>query len=209
MVKVISVKTVRGKVWIELDNGRRYQFRQSDMAGFPLYEGMEIDEASLERRILICQYPDALNAAVAMLARRACSRKEIRDKLLARGWSDETAGMVLTKLDQQNLLDDQDFSNQWTRYRTSGNYGENRIYRELRHKGIDEETARAALDSVSEDDQLRAACRLAEKGAGRRKPDEDIRKTRNRVLQSLLRRGYSWEIARAACDKVFSDADDD
>lgn len=209
MVKVSSLNTVRGKICIELDNGRRYYLKKSDLVGFPLCEDMEIDEASFERRILLCQYPDALNAAVAMLARRACSRKEIRDKLLARGWCDETADMVLAKLDQQNLLNDQDFSNQWTRYRTAGNYGENRIYRELRHKGIDEETARAAIGSVHEDDQILAASRLAEKAVSRRKPDEDICRTRNRVIQALVRRGFSWDIARAACEQVFRSEDDD
>ena len=209
MVKISSMNTVRGKVCIELDNGRRYFLKHSDMVNFRLYEDMEIDETSFERQVLICQYPDALNAAVAMLARRACSRKEIRDKLLSRGWCDETADMVLVKLDQHNLLNDQDFSNQWTRYRTAGNYGKNRIYMELRRKGIDEETARAALGSIQEDDQIEAASRLAMKAASRHKPDENIRRTRNRVIQSLVRRGFSWDIARAACEKVLHTADDD
>ena len=85
MVRVSSITTVRGGVVIELDDGRRYKIRHSDLAGFPVYENMEMEDSSFEKKILLCQYPEALNAAVAMLARRACSRREIRDKLLSRG----------------------------------------------------------------------------------------------------------------------------
>ena len=208
MVKVVSLKTVRGKVTVELDNGRRYHLKPADLVGFPLSENDEIDEAVFERKVLLSQYPEALNTAVAMLARRACSRKEIRDKLLSRGWCEETADMVLTKLDQKNLLDDRDFSEQWTRYRSSGRYGTNRIYRELRFKGVDEETARAAVGSLDEEDQLNAAADFAARSAARCKPGEDIRKSRNRVMQALVRRGFSWEIARAACSRVFEPDDD-
>ncbi len=75
MVKVSSVTTVRGRVVIELDDGRRYKIRHSDLAVFPVYENMEMEDSAFEKKILLCQYPEALNTAVAMLARRACSRR--------------------------------------------------------------------------------------------------------------------------------------
>ena len=154
MVKVISVTTTGGRVIIELDDGRRYKIRHSDLAVFPVFENMEMEDTAFEQKILLCQYPEALNAAVAMLARRACSRREIRNKLLSRGWCRETVDMVFAKLDQQNLLDDRDFSRQWTHYRASSNYGPDRIYRELRSKGIDEETALESISSICPEDQL-------------------------------------------------------
>ncbi len=209
MVRVSSITTVRGRVVIELDDGRRYKIRHSDLAGFPVYENMEMEDSSFEKKILLCQYPEALNAAVAMLARRACSRREIRDKLLSRGWCQETVDMVFAKLDQQNLLDDRDFSDQWTRYRASGNYGTGRIYRELRSKGIDEETALESIGSISEEDQLEAASVLAVKAASRSRPGEDIFRVRNRILHALIRRGFSWEIARAACDRAIRPCDEE
>ena len=209
MVKVSSVTTVRGRVVIELDDGRRYKIRHSDLAVFPVYENMEMEDSAFEKKILLCQYPEALNTAVAMLARRACSRREIRDKLLSRGWCRETVDMVFAKLDQQNLLDDRDFSDQWTRYRASSNYGTGRIYRELRSKGIDEETALESIESIRQEDQLDSASALAVKAASRRKPGEDIFRVRNRVLQALIRRGFSWEIARAACDRALSSCEEE
>ncbi len=209
MVKVISVTTTRGRVIIELDDGRRYKIRHSDLAVFPVFENMEMEDTAFEQKILLCQYPEALNAAVAMLARRACSRREIRNKLLSRGWCRETVDMVFAKLDQQNLLDDRDFSRQWTHYRASFNYGPDRIYWELRSKGIDEETALESISSICPEDQLDNASALAVKAASRRKPGEDIFRVRNRVLQALIRRGFSWDIAKTACDRAFSHIEED
>ena len=44
MVKVVSMKTVRGNVTVELDNGRRYHLKSSDLVGFPISEDTEIDD---------------------------------------------------------------------------------------------------------------------------------------------------------------------
>ena len=117
--------------------------------------------------------------------------------------------MVLAKLDQQNLLDDRDFSDQWTRYRASSNYGTGRIYRELRSKGIDEETALESIGSISSEEQLESASRIAMKAASRSKPGEDLFRIRNRALQALIRRGFSWDIAKTACDRAFSHIEED
>ena len=77
-------------------------------------------------------------------------------------------------------------------------YGPRRIYQELRHKGVSEEDARVALESIDEEDTLSQAFSLAEKAVSRVRPGEDIRKAENRIMNSLVRRGFSWDIARQA-----------
>ncbi len=78
---------------------------------------------------------------------------------------------------------------------------------ELRYKGIDGETAEAVLESIPEDQQEENALALARKALGRAKAGEDPRKTRQRVIDSLLRRGYGWEAARRACDRAMEEAE--
>ena len=56
-----------------------------------------------------------------------------------------------------------------------------------------------AFDSVNEEDGLDKAEALARKAWMRRKPDEDLRKSRQKVIGMLVRKGYSWDTARAAC----------
>ena len=70
--------------------------------------------------------------------------------------------------------------------------------------GVDEDTAREAVSSVDEEDQSAAALDLARKGVRKMKPGEDPRKARQRVLRSLVQRGFDWDVAKEACDRAFS-----
>ncbi len=205
MAYICSLTDMKGKVRIELDNGLKYVLKKKDLPDAPLHENDEVDEKEFHHFVLIHQYPDALNTAVAMLARRACSRKEIADKLASRGFCDEVTALVLYKLEKERLLNDQDFSDQWTRYRSGSHYGPNRIYRELRMKGIDEDTAREALSSIDKNDTSQKALDLALKTCRKSSPGEDPRKIRQRVLRSLVSRGFDWDTAREACDKAMGE----
>ena len=76
---------------------------------------------------------------------------------------------------------------------------------ELRHKGISEETAEEALAGLSEEKELEAAVILARKAWSKIKPGEDPRKSRQKVISSLVRKGYDWDIARQASDTAESE----
>ena len=204
MDRVSALKKTGNKVRVEFVSGRVYLIRRTDLLDYPLHENDEVDEKAFHQFVLLHQYPDALNTAVAMLARRACSRKEISDRLSAHGCCEEVSDLVLFKLEKEKLLNDQDFSEQWTRYRAGGNYGPAKIYRELRIKGVDEETARDAVSAIDEEDQAQKALELAMKGFRKMKPGEDPRKVRQRVLRALVSRGFDWDIARDACDQAFN-----
>ncbi len=208
MDRVSALNVSGNKVRVTFESGRVYTLRKKDLLDFPLRENDPVDEKAFHQFVLLHQYPDALNAAVEMLARRACSRKEIADKLAARGCCEEVSSLVLYKLEKENLLNDQDFSEQWTRYRSGGNYGPAKIYRELRMKGVDEETAREAVSSVDDEGQAQRAFDLACKAARKCKPGEDPRKSRQRVLRALVSRGFDWDVAREAVGKAFSSDDE-
>ena len=60
------------------------------------------------------------------------------------------------------------------------------------------------LEAINEDDQLSAAVALAEKAAARIKPGEDPRKSASRIHAMLARRGFSWDIAKAATQQVLN-----
>ena len=205
MERVHSVINRGIKTRIELENGSVYALKKNVLSEFPVAEDSEIDEEQFLQFVRLHQYPEALNTAVSMLARRACSRKEIEDRLRRNDFCDDVIELVMYKLEKENLLNDQDFSSQWTRYRSSGHYGPNRIYRELRMKGVDEETAREAVDEIDDGDRLRMAVDLALKGFRKARPGEDPRKVQQRVLRTLVQRGFDWDTARSACSHALSE----
>jgi regulatory protein len=71
-------------------------------------------------------------------------------------------------------------------------------------KGIDEETASGILDRISDEEQLQHAVDFAEKKIRSMQDSRDDRKLKHNVITSLVRRGYSWEIASKAFDEAFS-----
>ncbi len=205
MASIQSITVCGTKYRITLHDGRSFILKADDMSEFPWQEGTDADDELFMQFIRIHQYPEGLNTAVSMLSRRACSIKEITDRLKRRGICDDVSELVIYKLEKENLLNDRDFSAQWTRYRSGCHYGPARIYRELRMKGIDEETAREAISDMNDDDQMQQAVILAAKGFRKAKPDEDQRKVFQRVLRMLIQRGFDWEIAKNACDRVMSE----
>ena len=69
-------------------------------------------------------------------------------------------------------------------------------------KGVPEEMIDAAFALLDPEEEADAAVRLARKAWNRIRPGEDIRKARQKVIASLVRKGYGWEEARAAAEKA-------
>ena len=203
---ILSVETVRGKTKISFESGWQVWLRRDDIPDFPLKEGTAVDRECFLKHIRLHQYPAALDRAVRMLAGRPCSRKEIERRLKLARFDADVTELVLYKLEKENLLDDRDFAEQWVQSR-SRKYGSARIHRELRMKGIDEETASGILDRISDEEQLLHAVDFAEKKIRSMQDSRDDRKLKHNVITSLVRRGYSWEIALKAFDEAFSRRD--
>ena len=196
-----SVETVRGKVRITFESGWTVWLNRNEQPGFSLSEGTVVDKDIFEKYILLHQYPSALDRAVRMLSERACSKKEIEKRLLSARYDREVIELVLYKLEKEKLLDDLDFAEQWVQSR-SKKYGSSRIYRELRIKGVDADTAESVIDSISDEEQTEHAVMLAEKKIRSLRNTCDSAKLKQRVVASLIRRGYTWEIASKAYEKA-------
>ncbi|MER2236206.1 MAG: regulatory protein RecX, partial [Candidatus Limivicinus sp.] len=177
---------------------------RSDLLESGWREGASVDREDFERFVSLRQYPRALNQAVAMLARRPCSKGEISQNLRRHRYADDVIGLVICKLEKENLLNDQEFSELWIQQR-SRKYGSRRIRQELRTKGVPESTAEEALSSLSEEEMLESATVLAAKAWSKAKPGEDLRKTRQRIIASLVRKGFDWDLAKQASDTAESE----
>ena len=201
MVTIREIRRDRRYSMLVLESGEQYRFRTEDLAGTGLCEGAVLEEQEFHKWIRLLQYPRAINIAVAMLARRPCSKGEIENRLLRAGVIPEITELVIYKLEKEKLLDDEAFCEQWIRYRKEQRYGPVRIRQELRIKGLPSQLIDSVLERTEEpDEEENNALTLARKAWTRIKPGEDLRKSRQKVIVSLVRKGYSWEAARTASD---------
>ena len=207
MVTIREIKRIRSMCCMILDSGEQYWLRQDDFAGTGFLEGSTYDTEIFLQTVRICQYPHALNHAVSMLARRPCSKKEIADRLIRIRYSEEVAGLVVFKLEKEKLLNDEEFCDQWIHSRLTRHLGLSAIKRELKLKGIPEEMIYAAFNRLDPDEEQDNALILARKAWKRVGYGEDVRLKRQKVIASLVRKGYDWDTARSACETAEQEAE--
>jgi regulatory protein len=150
--------------------------------------GPDADPERVARKILLDQ-----------LTGRARTRKELADKLAAKGVPAEIATRLLDRFEEVGLVDDGAFARTWVSQRQSAVGGgkglaPRALAQELRRKGIDDETAREALDEVDPDAEEESARALVRRKLGSLTRFDDTTATR-RLVGMLARKGYSSGLA--------------
>jgi regulatory protein len=135
------------------------------------------------------------------------TRAQLEADLAARAVPAEVAARVLDRFTEVGLVDDTAFAESWVRSRHAGRGLSRRALRhELRQKGVDDETARAAVDEIGPDDEEAAAAALvARRLASTRGLPPEVR-TR-RLAGMLARKGYPSSLAmRVVRDALSGDS---
>jgi regulatory protein len=143
----------------------------------------EPDPAAVARSIVLRQ-----------LTSSAKSRQQLARKLAERNIPEDVAEAVLDRFQEVRLIDDAEFADMWVRSRSqSRKLAKGALRRELSDKGIDAETAAAALEQVSDADEEAAARLLVER---KLRPGADLSdraerdKVTRRLASMLARKGY-------------------
>jgi regulatory protein len=133
-----------------------------------------------------------------LLTVRARTRAELAEQLTKRGYPDDVSALVLDRLTDVGLVDDEDFAEQWVRSRrVNAGKGKRALASELRTKGVDDEVIAAALADIDADaERSRAEQLVADKLRRERLTDEtDDVKIVRRLVGMLARRGYGQSMA--------------
>jgi regulatory protein len=142
-------------------------------------------------------YRDAMSRAGALLARRAHSRKELKDKL--NGLDQDLAGRVLDRLSTLGLLDDEAFATDWVRA-NKDRKGAEALRAGLAARGVDIDIADRVLEKVAAGEQDRAdliASRYLPRVIERPLPAQAAA-----LLRTLMGRGFSLDVAQQAVRSV-------
>ena len=86
------------------------------------------------------------NKALDLLSRREHSSKEIREKLLLRFDDNIIINSVITKLEENNLINDTRFAEAYVSSRKRKGFGPKKISFELLSKGVSESVANRIID---------------------------------------------------------------
>jgi regulatory protein len=144
--------------------------------------------------------PSAWNAALALLALRGRTVREVRGALRRRGYAADEIAETIGRLTDARYLDDAGFARNWVAARAQRNgIGPIRLTRELRAKGIADAEIAAALDALADEWDPAAAADAAARRKARSLAGLPPEVARRRLAGHLERRGFSPEIIVAMC----------
>ena len=199
-LKISGVKRIHGRAVLTLSNGEALSMPRAMLRERPYKSGMPFDRAAFDVFIREHSYAFALEKAVALLASRARTEKEIVDALQKNAYPEVTIARVMARLHEAGYINDADFAAQWAAARTSKGMGMRRIRMELRQKGVDQTQIDQTLTEVDEDEWLSGALKAAQKAA--RGKDLSSPADRQKIIAALARRGYDFSIARKALNAL-------
>jgi regulatory protein len=140
------------------------------------------------------------------LAMSPKSRKQLRDKLRQRNCPDDVAEAVLDRMAELGLVDDEAYAGMLVRSQQAGRgLAKRALARELRTKGVDDETARATLEAIDPDAERDQAERLVAKRLKAMHGLEPLVQTR-RLAGMLARKGYPADLAMTVIRAAIADA---
>ncbi len=131
------------------------------------------------------------------------SRKELRDKLLQKGESEDAADFSVAWLTDHGFLNDESYAAAVARHYAAKGYGAGRVRAELSRRGIAREQWDDALLKMPESD-----AKLEQFISARLKDPED-RDAVRKVSAALFRRGYDWEEIRTALRRYTDNIEED
>ncbi len=170
--------------------------------------GEELDTDRVKALVAKDEVGRATGSALNLLARRPRSSQEVRSRLKQNGFAEPAIEEALQRLEGWNYVDDADFARYWVENREANRpRGRRLLEQELRHKGVDREVARSAIDAA-EPDEFAAALELAN-GKLRSYSGLDPQVARRRLAGFLGRRGYGFDVIGPVLQRVFGEAEGD
>lgn len=163
---------------------------------YRLKTGVEISE----REIIEIQYDEesssCLNYAMSSLAKSAKTEKEIKRKLLEKGYLLEICESVILKLKEYGFLNDESYAERYCNGNI-GQKGKRLIKAELKNKGVSESIAEEVTSAI--DNELETAIKIAEKYV--KNKDKDV-KTLAKCYKYLISKGFSYDDSKSAAEAV-------
>jgi regulatory protein len=196
------------RIAVDLDGSFAFALPATLVADERIDVGDVLDGERVSALLAADQASRATEAALVFLGYRPRSEKEVRDRLRRGGYEQDAIEHAIARLHEWRYLDDADFARRWVENRTAHRpRGKRLLQQELRHKGIDSETARDAIDDADLD-ETSAAEALARRRLLTYAGDEPGA-IRRRLGAYLARRGYGYDVIRTALDRALGEAEDE
>jgi len=176
----------RGSYTAAAEDGSSFSIPSALFSSLHLIRGQELSEAEFLRLKRDVSSISCREKALALIARREHGCRELRLKLIQKGFDKETAQEVTDRLSEKGLLDDVRFAYQFILSRQRRNpEGLPLIRMRLKEKGVSSEEIEKAISQYLDDDMYQDDIRRAIEKLSRRSD------SRESLMMKLRKKGFS------------------
>jgi regulatory protein len=204
IVKLTHSEKAQDTYYAEFEDGSAFKVTVALIADHSLFTGRELSAEEYEALKAGAASAAAKSRALRILGKRSMSRREISDRLVRKGETEETAEETADWLERIGAVNDAEFAALIVRHYAHRGYGTARIRDELYRRGIPRELWEDAL-SLQPDSDASAYAFLSAKLAGKTLDRAELKK----ATDALYRRGFSWDEIKSAVDRYKGGLDED
>lgn len=165
--------------------------------------GTEIDPEKLAEIQAESESMRALDKALNFISRSQKTKKQVKEYLEKKGYLSSVIDVVLDKMSAYKFVNDQNYAKDYAK-EASKDKGKRLIALELSKKGVSPSDMQEALENI--EDESAAAARVAEKYLRNK---EKTKENALKCYKYLLSKGFSYDTAKSATDKIISYEDED
>ena len=192
-----------GRYWVTFEDGTRLGLYRQPVEDFGLYTGMELEEDRYEALRSAAGQMSAKMRSVRIVSASAVSKRDLQERLVRKGESEEDAAQAVAWMEDLHLIDDRNTAEQVVHSCISKGYGLARAKQALYEKRIPKEYWDEALEDYPDQlDRIESFLR------SRLDDDSDERDVK-RAIDALIRRGHSYGSIRKVLNELCFDAEED
>lgn len=189
----------QNRVSVFIDGKFAFGLDKSDCTFMGLKIGTELTQERYDYIIDNAVYAKAYQKADRYIGFKMRTEKEVRNKLIEEGYSDEITERVIASMVKYKYIDDLSYAIMYAKdCRKLKKWGPERIKAELYKKGISTEYIDNALNESDTDDTTEIIETLLEKRI--RNTPIDL-KEKQKHINFLLRRGFKYDDIKAVIEK--------
>lgn len=160
---------------------------------FRIKKGDEYNSEELKNLIELNEKSEALNKAANYLSKALKTKRQVKDYLLKKGYSEEIVWYCIDKLKEYEYIDDAEYSKRYIES-TAKTQGKRMLEYKLMMKGVKKQDIDTAMDSCEINTKENAKAIAIKYLKNKEKTKENLAK----AFRYILGRGFSYEDANYA-----------
>ena len=196
-IESVAAKPDRaGRYLIRFENETTMRLYRQTVEDFGLYAGLELTDRQLDALRSAAGQMSAKMRAVRIVSASSVSKRDLQERLVHKGESEEQAAQAVAWMEEMNLLDDRQTAEQVVSRCIRSGYGKARAKQALYEKKIPKEYWDEVLEGYPDQQE-----KIMEFLNSRLRGSWDQRELK-RTIDALVRRGHSYsDIQRCLHDQ--------